>query len=329
MTIQQGANPEELRALGKQFTIRSTAVRDAQRSIDQLASRLPHVWSGGDADEFTRQWAQVHRPAFAKLATDLGESARTLAANADAQERTSAELNGTRTVVPGGPAVPTGATGPNNLPWVPDWLEDKNSPFRKAWSTWSLVKAFPKIRAGLFDLGAMAKVFGAGSLNPFSSMARLTWSLAKPQYWPDEALASGLSRAFNASSDAVSGNWHKLLGMAEDAKAFKAFNVATKGLGLLGAGIDGITAINKFSDGNISGGVASTIKAGLGVATVFAPPPANVIAGVITAGWSLYDNVPAVKNVMNGAASAVADGAKAVGGAVASGAKSVAHFFGF
>ncbi|MDP9884727.1 uncharacterized protein YukE [Sinomonas atrocyanea] len=345
MAIQQGANPEELRALGKQFALRSTSIRNAQRSIDQLASRLSNVWAGSDADEFTRQWAQIHRPGFIKLAADLGEGARTLAANADAQERTSAELDGRS---PGGgpegpgPSVPApvGAGSPSNLPGVPDWLEDKHSPFRTAWSTWSLIKAFPKLRAGLFDLGAMAKVFGVGALNPFSSSARLAWSLARPQNWPDELLTTGLSRAFNASSDAVSGNWHKVLGLAEDAKAFKAFNVATKGLGLFGAGLDGLSAINKFRDGNIDGGIASSIKAGLGVATVFAPPPANVIAGVITAGWSLYDNVPAVKNVVDGAASAVAhgaeavgsavaDGAEAVGGAVADGAKSVAHFFGF
>ena len=331
LTIQQGANPEQLRALGKQFTMKSTSIKNVQGSIDQLTSRLPQVWGGKDAEEFARQWAQLHRPAFAKLAAALSDNARTLAANAEAQETTSAE-GGVRTASapgPGAPGGPGGGTDSKDNPWIPNWLEDRNSPFRKGWSTWSMIKAFPKIRAGVFDLSVMAKTFGAGALNPFSSYGRLAWDLAKPQNWPDEALAAGLSRAFNASSDAVSGNWHKLAGLAEDSKAFKAFNVGTKGLGLLGAGIDGISAIDKFSEGDIAGGTASTIKAGLGVATVFAPPPANVIAGVITAGWTLYDNVPAVRNAVNGAAGAVADGAEAVGGAISDGAKAVGDFFGF
>ncbi|WP_077490601.1 WXG100 family type VII secretion target [Sinomonas mesophila] len=333
MTIKQGANPEQLRALGKQFTMKSTSIKNVQRSIDQLTSRLPQVWGGKDAEEFTRQWAQLHRPAFAKLAATLSENARTLAANAEAQETASAEL-GARTASAPGPGAPggpggAGTTDNKDNPWIPNWLEDKNSPFRKGWSTWSMIKAFPKIRAGVFDLSVMAKTFGAGVVNPFSSYARLAWDVAKPQNWPDEALAAGLSRAFNASSDAVSGNWHKLVGLAEDSRAFKAFNVATKGLGVLGAGIDGISAIDKFSEGNVAGGIASSAKAALGVASVFAPPPANVIAGVITAGWTLYDNVPAVRNAVDGAASAVADGAKAVGGAISDGAKAVGDFFGF
>ncbi len=43
-------------------------------------------------------------------------------------------------------------------PWGPDWLadsDDSDSPFRDGWDMYSLTKAFPNLRAGVFDIAAM------------------------------------------------------------------------------------------------------------------------------------------------------------------------------
>jgi len=324
-----GADVAQLRTLAQTFGKASENLLQQSSQLGQSINSA-QAWKGPDAVRFKSEWNSSHRTVLMNAASALKKQSRFLLTQADEQETASNAAHGSGGgPMPGGPGGGPGGNGGHGLPWVPDWLEDKNSPFRKGWSAWSMAKAFPKLRAGLFDLAAMGKVFGANALNPFSSYGRMAWDLMKPQNWPDEALATGLSRAFNSTSDAVSGNWHKLMGMASDSTAFKAFNVATKGLGVLGIGMDGLSAVDKFSHGDVTGGAASTAKAILGGVAVFAPPPANVIAGVITAGWTLYDNVPAVKHVVDGAVSGVVDGAKKVGGALADGAKAVGKFFGF
>ena len=295
MAIKQGANPEELRALGKQFTMKSTSIKNVQGSIDQLASRLPQVWGGKDAEEFARQWAQLHRPAFAKLAAALSENARTLAANAEAQETTSAEYGIGTTSAPG-PGAPSGGPGPGspeddgNTPWIPDWLE--NSPFFGGWDMYSAIKAFPNLRFGIADLYLSTK--GLHAVNDA------------------DRLAVQFRNAFKVSSDLFDGTWGdiaKMSGLAESSRWMTALKVGGDGLGWLGVGIDGFQAIDHFSDGNTGEGVYSLVKAGLGAAS-FLPPPAGTVCMVASGALALYDNVPIVKETVNAMGSGIADAAE-------------------
>jgi uncharacterized protein YukE len=299
VAIQQGANPEQLRALGKQFTLRSTAVRNAQRSIDQLTARLPSVWAGLDAEDFVQQWARLHRPAFVRLAEMLSENATSLAANADAQERTSADLGGRVPGAPGTPGTPDapGSGEPSgqqsagdNTAWIPDWLE--YSPFFGGWDMYNAVKAFPNLRFGISDLYLAAKGLDAVA--------------------DSDALAVQFRNAFKVSSDLFDGAWGdiaKMGGLAETSRWMTALDVGGKGLGVLGVGIDSFQAVDHFSDGDYGQGAYSLVKAGLGAAS-FLPPPAGTACMVASGALALYDNVPVIHDTVNAIGSGIADAAE-------------------
>lgn len=314
MAIQQGANPEQLRALGKQLTIKSTTIRNAQRSIDQLTARLPQVWAGQDAEDFARAWAQLHRPAFQKIATDLADSAKTLAANADAQERTSAELDGGRH---GGAAGPGGsgpggsgtAPGGKDTPWLPDWLE--NNPFYNAWNVYGTVKAFPNLRFGVTELVRLGRGLDLTA--------------------DSDKLLVGFRNAFKVSSDIFDLNFKDISvmgGLAETSKWAKGLDAFGKGLGGLGVAIDGVQAIDHFSDGDYGQGAYSLVKAGLGAAS-FLPPPAGTACMVASGALALYDNVPVIHNAVNAVGSGVKDAAEGVAHAAESAWDGAKSFFGF
>ncbi|GAB4099389.1 WXG100 family type VII secretion target [Sinomonas halotolerans] len=299
MTIQQGANPEQLRALGRQFTIKSSSIKNVQSSIDQLAARLPQVWAGKDAEEFLQQWTRQHRPAFAQLAAALGENARTLAANAEAQERTSAELAGgsgtdgtgtTGTGTAGAPGSGPGGTDSDNTAWIPDWLE--YSPFFGGWDAYNAIKAFPNIRFGLTDLYLAYK--GLDTLAD------------------SDALAVQFRNAFKVSSDLFDGSFAdiaKMSGLAESSRWMTALDVGGKGLGVLGVGIDTFQAVDSFSDGEYGDGAYSLVKAGLGAGS-FLPPPAGTACMVASGALALYDNVPVIHDTVNAIGSGITDAAE-------------------
>jgi uncharacterized protein YukE len=362
VAIQQGANPEELRALGKQFTIQSAAVRNAQRSLDQLTARLPQLWVGGDAEEFTRRWAQLHRPAFAKLAAGLSESAKTLAANAEAQERTSAELDASprRGTGPGGPQgdlssalLGAGALALGGLHGFLGVQKLVKAPFtllkhaaQYGWVLKNERAAFVRsFQQGFHRVGG-----------PGLRLGRLGANGPLDELLSQSGKSGGLTGALTKISDATSlKNLDRLTGLEGTwASRFLAekpwIGAGTKvewlgksglgrTLGWAGVGFSAYDAYQDFAHGDVKAGAWSTTKAVLGVGC-FMPPPAGTVCQVASVGIALYENREAIWNgtkavagaVADGAgavAGAVADGAEKVGGAVADGAKSVAHFFGF
>jgi uncharacterized protein YukE len=364
VAIQQGANPDELRALGKQFALRSTSIRNAQRSIDQLTARLPQVWAGGDAEDFARRWAQVHRPAFAQLAATLNEGATTLVANADAQERTSAELDGASR---GGAGGGGSASGIDLSSAVLGAGAFALGGLRSFLGVQKLVKApFTLLKHGA-QYGWVLKNERAAFIRSFQQgfhrvggpglrLGRFGANGPLDELLSQSGKSGGLTGALTKISDATSlKNLDKLTGLEGTwASKFLAekpwIGAGTKlewlgksglgrTLGWAGVGFSAYDAYQGFAHGDAMAGMAGLGKAALGVGC-FLPPPAGTVCQVASVGIALYENREAIWNGTKAVAGAVADGAEAVagavtdgaekvGGAIADGAKSVAHFFGF
>lgn len=309
MSEMLGADVEELRTLAKEFSGKSQSLTQAQRLIDGAVNQLPRYWQGPDAQRFAAQWRGQHRGILSRTAGMLDETAEQLKTNATEQEKASsvASLSG-----------PGGSSGGGEKPFVkfgPDWLADEDSPFRNGWTAYGAAKWIPNMRASVFDMTAMlTKANRAGF---FSEEA-----------WKALRARNGFSQFANMSSDMFDGNWHKAFSMPEGSKAFKFFNVAGKGVGVFGAGLDALDSFNYFSEGKTGDGIYSGVKAGLGLASL-APPPIGPAAAIASGALFLYDNVPVIHDAANAVGKSVADAAVATGNAVADGAKNVAKFFGF
>ena len=100
--LTSGASPDELRALATAFGRHAASLGRLEQDLLVLVKRAD-VWSGRDAEEFRHRFASVQRPGLVACRRSLDAAARTLGANAAAQEATSNELAG------GGPGA--GASG--------------------------------------------------------------------------------------------------------------------------------------------------------------------------------------------------------------------------
>jgi hypothetical protein len=149
-----------------------------------------------------------------------------------------------------------------------------------------------------------------------------------PAAWRAFQNSNEFSKFFNMSNNLFEGKFHEVLNLAEDTKAFKYLDGFSKGLGVLGVGLDGLDAYNAFEDGNYGSAAYSTTKALLGAGS-FLPPPAGTACMVASGALALYDNVPVIHDSVNYVGGKIADGAEAVGDAVSDGADAVGDFFGF
>ncbi|NUP74588.1 MAG: WXG100 family type VII secretion target [Sinomonas sp.] len=358
MTIRQGANTAELRLLGKQFAAKATAVRNAQGSLDQLASKLPSVWVGSDSDELLQTWTRIHRPTFQRLAEQLGDAAKTLAANADAQERVSNDLGG-----PGPGAVGPGAPGGANQggfsvsgaflgagALAVGGLKTFMGVQKLVKAPFTLAKVASQYKWVLDnERTAFIKSFQQGFHRvggPGIRLGRLLSNRPLDELLSTAGKSGGATGALTRLSDLTSlKNLNKLPGLDNNALASRIFEekpwigAGTKlewlgksglgrTLGWAGVGFSAYDAYQGFSSGDYSKGLAGLGKTALGVGC-FLPPPAGTVCQVASVGIALYENREAIWNGTKAVAGAVASGAEHVAGAVADGAKSVAHFFGF
>lgn len=315
-----GADVAQLRTLAQQFS------KTADLLLQQSAQLSGHInnspaWKGQDAVRFRSDWNSSHRTLLQKTAARLKQESKALLTHADEQDRAS-NLGGT-----GGPGGIPGNTGPggtvpgqgSNNPWGPDWLTDPDSPFRDGWDIYGLTKAFPNLRAGLFDLGAfIGKADSVGEFfsKDFREVARA---------FQDSNI---LSQYFNTSSELFDGRWDTALNLVDGGKAATFFEVGGKVLGGVGVGLDLLDTVNNISEGDAGGAVYSGIKAGLGVAS-FAPPPVGTAAMVASGALAIYDNVPVVKETVNAIGGSIADGAEAAWEGAGDAAGEVGDFFGF
>lgn len=327
MSEMLGADVEQLRALAKDFSGNSQKLKALQMTIDGAVNQLPRYWQGPDAQRFAQHWRGQQRGVISRAALMLETTAGDLSRNADEQKQASSSAS----LSAGGPGggIP-GAGGPGGktpaFQLGPDWLADEKSPFRNGWNAYNWAKLIPNMRADIFDTASMlTKANRAGF---FSKEA-----------WKAFQARSAFSQFANMSSDLFDGSWNKVFSLAEGSKAAKFFNVAGKGLGVFGAGLDALDSFNAFSEGKTADGYYSAVKAGLGLVSL-APPPVGTAAAIASGALFLYDNVPVIHDSVNyvggkiadsavAVGGAVADGAVAVGDAVSDGAKNVAKFFGF
>lgn len=310
-----GADVAQLRQLAQQFGIASEALLKQSTHLSGQINNA-NAWKGSDATRFKSEWNSSHRMLLMKTASSLKQESKKLLEHASQQEQASNAAHGS-----GGGPMSTPGDGPGgsgkdgkNL-WGPDWLADPDSPFRDGWDIYSLTKAFPNIRAGVYDI--------AGMLHK----SRIA-DFADPAAWKAFQNSDEFSRFFNTSNQLFEGKWHEALNLTEGSKAFAAFDVLGKGLGGLGVGLDTLDAVNNFREGDYGGAAYSTTKALLGAGS-FLPPPAGTVCMVASGALALYDNVPVIRDSVNWVGDKVADGAKAVGGAISDGAKAVGDFFGF
>ncbi|CCQ45257.1 putative uncharacterized protein [Pseudarthrobacter siccitolerans] len=313
-----GADVAELRTLAKQFG--KTADQLLQQST-QLTSHINSTtsWKGQDAVAFRSEWNGSHRAMLQQAAFALQQESKKLLENANQQEKASNAGTGSGGTGPGVEAGP-GGHGPvpgqgSNNPWGPDWLADPDSPFRDGWDIYGLTKAFPNLRAGLFDLGAMLHKSRIGDF-------------LDPAAWRAFQNSNEFSKFFNLSNNLFEGKFHEVLNLAEGSNAFKYIDGFSKGLGVLGVGLDTLDAFNNFQEGDYGSAAYSTTKALLGAGS-FLPPPAGTACMVASGALALYDNVPVIHDSVNYVGDKIADGAEAVGGAISDGVDAVGDFFGF
>ena len=317
-----GADVAELRTLAKQFG--KTADQLLQQST-QLTSHINSTtsWKGQDAVAFRSEWNGSHRTMLQQAAFALQQESKKLLENANQQEKASNAGTGSGGTGPGAEAGP-GGQGPvpgqgSNNPWGPGWLADPDSPFRDGWDIYGLTKAFPNLRAGLFDLPHFIKK--ADSFAEFFS--KDFRDVAKA--FQDRNM---LSQLFNTSSELFDGRWDTALNLVEGGKAATFFEVGGKALGGLGVGLDLLDTVNNIKEGDGGAALYSGIKAGLGVAS-FAPPPIGTAAMVASGALAIYDNVPVVKETVNAIGGSIADGAKAAWEGAGDAVDNVGDFFGF
>lgn len=314
-----GADVEQLRTLARQLSKTADMLQQQSQQLSGHINNSP-AWKGQDASRFRSDWNGSHRALLQKTAARLQQESKLLLTHADEQEKASA-IGGAGNTGPGtgapggnGPGRQVPGQGSNN-PWGPDWLADPDSPFRDGWDIYGLTKAFPNLRAGLFDIAAMLH------------KSRIS-DFLDPAAWRAFQNSNEFSKFFNMSNTLFEGKFHEVLNLAEGSNAFKYLDGFSKGLGVVGVGLDSLDAFNNFQEGDYGFAAYSTTKALLGAGS-FLPPPAGTACMVASGALALYDNVPIIHDSVNYVGDKIADGAEAVGGAVSDGVDAVGDFFGF
>ena len=314
-----GADVAQLRTLAQHFGKTSETLLQQSAALTSTINNNTS-WKGADSARFTSDWNGSHRALIQQTARALKEQSKRLMTQADEQEKTSNAAPGSG----GGPGTgtpgSTGSTGGqgragSNDPWGPDWFSDPSSPFRGGWDFYNVVKAFPNLRSGLFDIAGMLQKSRIGDF-------------FDPAAWKAFQNSNEFSKFFNVSNQLFEGKWHEAFNLTEGTKAFAAFDGLGKGLGVVGVGLDGMDAINALADHEYGDAAYSSTKAVIG-ALSFLPPPAGTACMVASAGLALYDNVPVVHDSVNWVGGKIADGASAVGDSISDGAEAVGDFFGF
>jgi uncharacterized protein YukE len=315
-----GADPDQLRALAKQFSSGSNQIRSSLETVSSLVNST-QSWQGPDASAFQQRWnSQVKQLGNTVVhALELGST--TLIKNADEQTATSQVDGGPGGGGPGapgtpgnpGPAGPKGSDDPDGGGFFSD-----GSPFRDAWGKWGEYKNYIGLPKNVLGMGLMMRQ-GADAF----------YDIAK---WKDLANVNTLYGALDDTGNLLGlKNLNQYLpGLKGAAGFFEESPLFFKGmgdtmeslgkgglgraLGWAGVGFNVYDAVEKAGSGDGWGAAGSVAKAALGVAC-FLPPPAGTVAQIGSAAIAIYE-IPAVKEFVD-------TGFKAVGDTVASGAKAV------
>jgi len=312
-----GADPTELRTLAKSV---DSAAQQLGGILTSLTSQINGVsaWAGPDADGFRSQWNTTHRNSIASANNALLKASTTLLANAREQEQTSA-VDGSTSGPSGVPSSPPHSDSPGSSP-EPDLLADllddpalaaAGEAFTDA-DAFGFVSDLAKLRLGAsFDSLEGALHFsrfeqGFGALNDF--LHGENWGAATQRL--SNMLGDGVLAGKVGSAAEILGNAGKVLGPAGAV------------LGVVGVAND---IVKKDYGRAAYDGVAT----GLGIAAMVTPPPVDFALGLAAGGMALgsvlYDNVPLVHDIVDGAPAAIGAAADATGKAIGAGAEAVAH----
>lgn len=314
-----GADPEQLRALAKQFSSGSNQIRSSLETVSSLVNSGQN-WRGPDASAFVQRWNGSVKSLGNTVVQALELEATTLIKNAD--EQTAASSVGGSGGGPGGNGGPGGSgpggsgpggSGGGDPKGGPGFFSD-GSPFRDAWGEWGKMKSFIGLPKNALGLGLMLK---QGS--------EAFYDIAK---WKDLANVNSLYGALDDTGNLLGlKNLNQYIpglkgaaGFLEETPVFfkgmgDTMESLGKGglgraLGWAGVGFNLYDAVDKAGSGDGWGAAGSVAKAALGVAC-FLPPPAGTVAQIGSAAIAIYE-IPAVKEFVD-------NGVKAVGDAVVKG----------
>lgn len=281
-----GAAPEELRELAKTMSLSGQDLDNTATSLQSAVARTQ--WSGFDADSFRNRWTSAMRPTLRTAGASLENMAKVLLAQADEQEKASADTgyggtDGTGTT--SGGSETNGGTG-SNTP------EHGSSEDQSGWSDAFTDPNYEHAPGGL------------------------EWAL-QPLLGDDSAQAQGITNGLKFVADKF--DFNVGLANADDLAAMmpkfaSSMEAVGKGLGVLGVGLgaldiaSGIVNEDPFrvADGAISVALSAATLA-LSASVVGAPIAAAI--GVVSLGWGLASlasgDVPVTKRVWDAGAAVV------------------------
>ncbi|MBF4634890.1 WXG100 family type VII secretion target [Agreia pratensis] len=315
-----GADPEQLRALAKQFSSGSNQIRSSLETVSSLVNST-QSWQGPDAGAFQQRWNSQIKQLGNTVVHALELGSTTLIKNADEQTATSqvdggAGSNGS----PGSNGNPGSNDGPggNGGPKAPG---EPGFSLSDAWEKYNKLKLGIDLPKGIYGLAWM-KAHGLNILD------HADWAQIPGRSGPYKLMdtasdilgGKNLSKYFpslNIADDVLNSSTG-LAGAKNTMLDFLGKGGIGKGLGAVGIGLDGIDTVKKLSEGNMGGAAWSAAKTTLGIIAL-SPTPIGLVAGGVSLGIAAYENIPAVKNFVDG-------GAKIVGDAATSAAKEVSNF---
>jgi uncharacterized protein YukE len=328
-----GADPDQLRALAKQFSSGSNQIRSSLETVSSLVNSGQN-WRGPDASAFVQRWNSSVKSLGNTVVHALEVEATTLIKNAD--EQTAASSVGGSGGGPGGnggpggsgpggsgPGGPNGSGGPgSSTPW---------DAFRDGWKEYGLTKAMFGLPKNLYGLNAM------WNLGPAVFKDADIWKLLPElddTYRVMDTVTDGLGlknlNKYFPVLDGAKGFFEEApLFFKDQGKVMESLGKGGlgRGLGWLGVGLGAFDTVNYAAEGKTGDAVWSGVKTAMGVAC-FLPPPAGTVFQVASAAAAIYD-IPVVKEFVNGSVAAAGDaigkGVDAVGKGYAIAADSVSN----
>jgi uncharacterized protein YukE len=304
-----GADPEQLRALAKQFSSGSNQIRSSLDTVSSLVNST-QSWHGPDASAFQQRWNSQVKQLGNTVVHALEQGSTTLIKNADEQTATSQVDGGA-----GGHGGAGGNGGPGS-PGSPGSGQPgahADSPsawdaFTNGWDKYSDITSGLDVAKGAYGLGWMYQ-------HGMDPLVRANWERLPGRSAPFNLMDSAsdllkldnLEKYFpklNISEDVLNSS----TGLARAKNGVLSFigdGGLGKGLGVVDVGINAIDTAKNLADGDLGGAAWSGTKTALAVAS-FLPPPAGTVAQVASAAIWVYE-LPGVKDFVDSGAKAVAD----------------------
>lgn len=278
-----GAAPEELRELAKTMSLSGQDLDNTATSLQAAVTRTQ--WSGFDADSFRNRWASALRPTLRTAGASLENMSKMLLAQADEQEKASADTGGS-----GGPGDTgsSGSAGTGGSDGGPQISTPGDSPTGE-----SLDGAFT-------DPGYVPAPGG------------LEWLTEDVLGIEDGAQAQGVTNALKFAADKFAFNisladGNELAAMMP--KFSNAMDVGGRALGVVGVGLGIADVASGMAHGDgfrAADGVVSTVLSAAAIAatTSVVGAPLGVAIGAVGLLWGaasmLSGDIPVTKRIVDG-----------------------------